>query len=461
MAVTTARHEEWLAAGTLDALSSTLGESSRFRELRETAGRAFRELPIEPDPLYRKYGYFAGVDLTGVDPLEAAGGVRRPMAAPDTVFLLHDAQGTHAEIPPGLEQRGVRLETFEQLLREESASFLEGTDPHADRLTALGLATLNRGYRLTLPADLDRPVRVQDITVISGPKAALSVRRVLRVGHRSRLLMSEEIYSTGGDGHHQRLLGSSTELSVGDGARAAYLTLHAPDLALVAVHSRSGRVGAGARLGWVWTGFGGFRTKVRNHTTLPGTGSDLEDLQAFYGTNDQAYDSSIHITHQGTDTHGQSVTRGVFRDTARGMSRGLVRIEKEARKTVSYISEHAMLLSKGARSDTIPILEILCRDVKATHSTSVAPVDPEKVFYLGSRGFPETESVRMIGEGFLSHVLEKAPFQGLREALYPYLAARWEGRTIDWAQPETVGLPPLEFRGSGAETDWRFDAKLR
>ncbi|EQD30836.1 SUF system FeS cluster assembly, SufBD, partial [mine drainage metagenome] len=53
----------------------------------------------------------------------------------------------------------------------------------------------------------------------------------------------------------------------------------------------------------------------------------------------------------------------------------------------------------GARSDTIPILEILCRDVKATHSTSVAPVDPDRVFYLESRGHPTSSAVRMIGRG--------------------------------------------------------------
>ncbi|HXQ49005.1 MAG TPA: SufD family Fe-S cluster assembly protein, partial [Thermoplasmata archaeon] len=201
--------------------------------------------------------------------------------------------------------------------------------------------------------------------------------------------------------------------------------------------------------------------RMRNTTILPGNGSDVEDLQAFYGAQNQGYDSSINITHIGTDTHGQSITRGVFRDEARGMSRGLVRIEKDARRTLSYLSEHAMLLSRGARSDTIPILEILCRDVKATHSTSVAPVDPEKIFYLESRGVPEGDAVRMIGEGFLSHVLERAPFANLRDILYPYLHARWDGRTVDWSSEPDVSLPPLEFRGGEAAPDWRFDSKLR
>ncbi|HYK93461.1 MAG TPA: SufD family Fe-S cluster assembly protein, partial [Thermoplasmata archaeon] len=216
-----------------------------------------------------------------------------------------------------------------------------------------------------------------------------------------------------------------------------------------------------SRLGWVWAGFGGYRTRARSSSALVGAGSDLEDLQTFFGRGQQAYDSAVQISHIGTDTHGQSVTRGVFQDDARGMSRGLVRIEKEARKTISFLSEHAMLLSRGARSDTIPILEILCRDVKATHSSSVAPVDPEKVFYLESRGMPRGDAVRMISEGFLAHVLSRAPIAGLRELLYPLLEARWAGRDLPWTEGSLPALPRLDFASDVAETDWRFDAKLR
>ena len=219
--------------------------------------------------------------------------------------------------------------------------------------------------------------------------------------------------------------------------------------------------GPRSRLAWVWNGLGGYRTKIRNHTQLTGEGSSVIDLQSFYGMKDQSYDSSVDLTHVGTDTHGQSITRGVFSDEARGMSRGLVRIEHQARKTISFISEHAMLLSKGARSDTIPILEILCRDVKATHSTSVAPVDAEKVFYLESRGIPLPDSVRMIGEGFLSYVLERAPIAGLREILYPALAARWEGGDLSWAEGHFPNLPALDVTGTEAAPEWRFDAKMR
>jgi Fe-S cluster assembly scaffold protein SufB len=463
MASAVPRYAEWVDPATVASLSRDLGDPPGVRRAREAALQAFRDLPLEPNPLYRKYGYFAGVDLAGLAPALHASPVPLPPAPADTIRVVHDASGTRVELPPELASTGVSLERIDQLWpqgEEAAQRFLDRPDSTEDRLSALAAALVNRGYRLSVPDRMPGPLRLQDITVLSAPHEALSVHRSIHVGRESRLLASEEVYSAPGH-DHQRLVGSSVSLDLDDGSQAAYLTLHAPDPAAIGLYARRATVGRSARLGWVLAGFGGFRTRARNLSVLAGQGSDVEDLQAFYGAGQQAYDSAVQITHTGTDTHGQSITRGVFQDEARGMSRGLVRIEKEARKTISFLSEHAMLLSRGARSDTIPVLEILCRDVKATHSSSVAPVDPEKVFYLESRGVPPREAIRMISEGFLSHVLARAPIANLGDRVYPLLAARWAGRDRPWAGPEFPALPRLDFAADVPETDWRFDAKLR
>jgi Fe-S cluster assembly scaffold protein SufB len=464
MAAAVTRYDAWLDAEQLRALSRSRSEPVALTERRLEAHRQFLELPLEPDPLYRKYGYFSGVELAGLNAMPNGPSVGQVEPAPRTIGILHDATGSTIDLPEELRAEGVRVETLDEIVRAETAKstgFFDTASKFPDRLSAFAIATVNRGYRLSLPSKLRAPVRLRDVSVLSTPHEALSVRRHISTGSENRLLVSEEILSTQADPGHQRFLASSTELRVGDDSHAVYLTLHAPDTQAVSVNHRGAEVGRAGNLTWVWAGFGGFRTKARGNSTLLGQGSILDDLQAFYGAGKQAYDSGITLTHVGTDTHGQSITRGVFADDARGMSRGLVRIEKEARRTLSFLSEHAMLLSRGARSDTVPILEILCRDVKATHSSSVAPVDPERVFYLESRGVSRSDAVRLIGEGFLSHVLERAPVHDLREILYPYLAARWEGRPVLWGSDGVSALPPLEFAAGTANADWRFDAKLR
>lgn len=462
MVAVAAERAPWLEPGQIAGLSAQLGDSVAQARRRQRAYEDFLELPLEPNPLYRKYGYFAGVDLTGVDPARGGAAVPLPPAPDATIRVVHDASGTRAELPAVARTAGVRFEELARLLAGEVPERIDfspasGTSP--DRLSALGEALVNRGYRLTVPDRLAATVRVQDLTVLSTPREALSVVRDIRVGADARLLMSEEVYSTS-SAPEQRLVASATNLTASAGARVGYVTVHAPDPRAVGLYQRHATAGAAARVGWVWTGFGGFRTRSRHLSVLEGQGADIEDLQTFYGTDQQSYDSAVQMTHLGTDTHGQSITRGLFQDEARGMSRGLVRIEKEARKTLSFLSEHAMLLSRGARSDTIPILEILCRDVKATHSSSVAPVDPEKVFYLETRGVPQPEAVRMLGEGFLAHVLQRAPIGQLREQLYPILEARWNRAPVTWG-PTFPSLGTLQFAEDVPETDWRFDAKLR
>jgi Fe-S cluster assembly scaffold protein SufB len=461
MAAAAPKFDAWLEGPMLHHLSSRIGDTPELARFRTEAHRAFLELPIEPDPLYRKYGYFAGVDLKDINPLAEGPRVPAPSPDPTAIELQHDAAGSHVTLPAELVKAGVRVETLSEIVQHDAQvrDFLGWTETPTDRLTALALALINRGVRLTIPDDCPLPVRVRDLVLLSQPHEALAIRRQFLVGKRARLLATEQVFSTTGV-DHQRCYASSNEVKVGPDATAIALALHAPDPKVVSVYQRSASVADRARLRWIWCGFGGFRTRSRNATELGGNGGDVDDLQTFYGDEEQSYDSYVRMTHRGTDTHARSITRGVFQGQSRGMSRGLVRIEKEARRTLSYISEHAMLLSKGARSDTVPVLEILCRDVKATHSSSVAPVDPEKVFYLESRGIAREDAIRMLAEGFLSYVLERSPIDGLSELLHPIMNARWDRQPVLWSSASPPALGPLSLSTEAGADEWRFDAKL-
>ena len=73
---------------------------------------------------------------------------------------------------------------------------------------------------------------------------------------------------------------------------------------------------------------------------------------------------------------------------------------------------------------------------------------------------PRDDAIRMIGEGFLAYVHERAPVAGLRDLLYPTLATRWEGRDLSWAPGRFPTLPELDVTGTETAPEWRFDTKL-
>ena len=87
-----------------------------------------------------------------------------------------------------------------------------------------------------------------------------------------------------------------------------------------------------------------------------------------------------------------------------------------------------MILSKKARADAIPGLEIETNEVRATHSASVSQIDEEQVFYLESRGLTQSEARKLIILGFLHPAVERIPSRNVRAAIQYLIEEKWSGR---------------------------------
>ena len=96
---------------------------------------------------------------------------------------------------------------------------------------------------------------------------------------------------------------------------------------------------------------------------------------------------------------------------------GLIRIAKTAMQTSAYQANHNLLLSRTARAETIPMLEILADDVQCKHGASIGPIDEEQAFYLMSRGVPREAAERLIVMGFVAPIIQQVPFAPLQERL--------------------------------------------
>jgi Fe-S cluster assembly protein SufD len=85
--------------------------------------------------------------------------------------------------------------------------------------------------------------------------------------------------------------------------------------------------------------------------------------------------------------------------------------------TDGYQANRNLILSRNARADSIPGLEILADDVRCTHGATAGKIDPEQLFYLGSRGIPNEEARKIIVDGFFEPVMNRIPFQDIQERL--------------------------------------------
>lgn len=106
--------------------------------------------------------------------------------------------------------------------------------------------------------------------------------------------------------------------------------------------------------------------------------------------------------------------KGALLDRSRVVWQGMIYVAPGAFKTDGYQANRNLVLSRQARADSIPGLEILADDVRCTHGATVGKIDPEQIFYLRTRGIPDVEAKRLIVEGFFDPIMQRIPFEGVR-----------------------------------------------
>lgn len=140
---------------------------------------------------------------------------------------------------------------------------------------------------------------------------------------------------------------------------------------------------------------------------LQGDNSKAEIFGLFAGKDKDYVAFETHTIHEGNNTYGHTTVKTLLKDEAKSEYFGLIRIEKNTEASDGHLSHDTMLLSKKAKSKSVPSLEIEANDVKAGHSASVGQVDDEAVFYLRSRGLNEEQARELMIEGFFEDLLMK------------------------------------------------------
>jgi len=282
----------------------------------------------------------------------------------------------------------------------------------------LNAAAWNAGLLLRVPdgTRLEAPVHV-----VCDAVAPLSLPRlVLLAGRSSEVTLLEEHR-----GDARRVLGA-TLLSVGAGARVRHLLVQRWDDDVAGYLHRRARLERDAGLLTAFAVLGGGRTKLEIASDLAGAGARSEMIGvALADGGGRHLDQHTRHRHLAPRT-GSDID---FRTVAAGRGRvgytGLIRIEEQATGAEAYQQNRNLLLSDGARADTIPELEILNEDVSCSHGATVAPVDPDQLFYLQSRGLDPDAALRLVVRGFLEPTLSRLP-DGVRASLDASVLARIE-----------------------------------
>jgi Fe-S cluster assembly protein SufD len=214
-------------------------------------------------------------------------------------------------------------------------------------------------------------------------------------------------------------LADNVEVSVGAGAHLTFITVAdwAPD-AVQAQHVRI-RLGRDARVLHIQVALGGDLVRQYTSVEYAGRGGDCEAYGLYFADAGQHLEHRQLIDHSVPDCRSYVNYRGALQGAnAHTVWVGDVLIRAEATGTDTYEINRNLVLSDGARADSVPNLEIETGEVAgAGHASATGRFDDEQLFYLMSRGVPEEAARRLVVRGFFNELLGKIPVDALRDRL--------------------------------------------
>ena len=168
---------------------------------------------------------------------------------------------------------------------------------------------------------------------------------------------------------------------------------------------------ADATMEWVDGNLGSKLTMKYPAVYMLEPGARGEILSIAFASAGQHQDAGAKLVHAAPHTTGQIISKSISKNGGRASYRGLVRVEKDARKSKSNVVCDALILDSKSQSDTYPYIEILDQDVSIGHEASVSRIGEEQLFYLMSRGLSEAEASTMIVNGFIEPLVKELPME--------------------------------------------------
>jgi len=284
-----------------------------------------------------------------------------------------------------------------------------------NRYRALHGALWSGGTFLYVPDGVEVDLPLVAGTWLSRDGLLYSPHTLVVAGERSRVTLVE--LSASAEAPARTVVNHGIELIPKPGAQIRYVNLeewgrNVWELGIVrTVVERDATVHS------LMVAFGAGLLKTNVESRLVGPGATSEMLGVLFGDGTQHFDYHTLQEHAAPSTTSDLLYKGALKDKARSVFAGLIRANHGAQKTNAFQLNRNLVLSEGARADSMPKLEILANDLRCTHGASTSRLNEDQIFYLMSRALPRAAAVRMMVDGFFSEIFDRIPLDLVRERL--------------------------------------------
>ena len=288
----------------------------------------------------------------------------------------------------------------------------------SDRVAAVTWAKAGVAGALRIPAgaELGEPVV---LNVVGHTARRGYGHLIIDAGANSRATV---IIDHVGGGEHS----ANVEIRVGDGAKLDLISLQNWDADAFHLAQHDALVGRDATYRHINVTLGGALVRLVPTVRYAGPGGSAELLGVNFAGDAQHLESRLYVDHgQPQCTSNVLYKNALDGNSARTVWIGDVRIRPSAKATQTYELNRNLILSDGARADSVPNLEIETGDIAgAGHASATGRFDDLQLFYLQSRGIPEEAARRLVVRGFFADVVERIGITELEDTIMASIEAR-------------------------------------
>ncbi|ADH92658.1 Fe-S cluster assembly protein SufD [Arcanobacterium haemolyticum] len=289
---------------------------------------------------------------------------------------------------------------YELIARDDSR--LGRVSPPEDRTSVVEWNAFTQAHAITLPRD----TKLEHETVIAvtgqGNTDVAPLHVYVEAESHSEGIV---VLTHNGTGR----INEGVEIVVGDGAHLTFVTVQEWDEGTVHTASNRIRIGRDATLKHIVVSLGGSLVRVVSSVEYSAPGANVNMLGAYFVDGGQHIENRLLVDHSVPNAISNVTYKGALQGTdAHSVWVGDVLIRPEGTGTNTYELNRNLLLTRGARADSVPNLEIETGEIEgAGHASATGRFDDEQLFYLMSRGISEDEARRLVVRGFFAELIQQ------------------------------------------------------
>ncbi|MGI5468094.1 Fe-S cluster assembly protein SufD [Streptomyces sp. CA-132043] len=279
-----------------------------------------------------------------------------------------------------------------------------------DRVAAQAYSSFEKASVVSVPKEtvLSEPIRI----AVHGEGGVAYGHQVIELGAFAEAVV---VIDHTGDA----TLAANVDYLLGDGAKLTVVSVQDWDDTAVHAGQHNALVGRDASFKSVVVTFGGDLVRLNPRVTYAAPGGEAEFYGLYFTDNGQHQEHRLFVDHEAANCRSNVVYKGALQgEDAHAVWIGDVLIRAAATGTDTYELNRNLVLTDGARVDSVPNLEIETGEiVGAGHASATGRFDDEQLFYLMARGIPAEEARRLVVRGFFAELVQQIGLPDVEERL--------------------------------------------